>query len=300
MKSRLHSDEVTISADFARRLVMHQFPEWGNLSIRSFNGPGTDHALFRLGHSLVLRFPRIPGAVSQIAKEQAWLPRLARELPLPVPLPIAQGSPGPGFPWPWAVYRWLPGRVLPFSKIRNVDELVSGLVCFLRILREIEPPPELLAGEHNGGRGAPLASRDERVLAGLRALSGDINVESAARIWTGALRAPPHKGRAVMLHGDINSGNLLFKRGRLAAVIDFGCLGAGDPACDLAIAWSFLDAPARQLFRERLEVSDAEWERGRGWALSVALIALPYYRHTHPFQAEISAHTIQAVLEGTR
>ncbi|MEV4163768.1 phosphotransferase [Nonomuraea dietziae] len=59
----------------------------------------------------------------------------------------------------------------------------------------------------------------------------------------------------------------MLKDGQLAAVIDFGTCGVGDPACDLAIAWTLLTAHSRQAFRERLSVDDARWARGRGWAL---------------------------------
>src|SRR5205807_989280 len=55
--------------------------------------------------------------------------------------------------------------------------------------------------------------------------------------------------------------------GQLTAVIDFGTCGVGDPACDLAIAWTLLTAEGRQAFRERLPAGPAEWARGRGWAL---------------------------------
>jgi aminoglycoside phosphotransferase (APT) family kinase protein len=58
----------------------------------------------------------------------------------------------------------------------------------------------------------------------------------------------------------------------LAAVIDFGTCGVGDPACDLAIAWTLLTAEGRQVFRERLSVGEAEWARGRGWALWKTLV----------------------------
>jgi aminoglycoside phosphotransferase (APT) family kinase protein len=59
----------------------------------------------------------------------------------------------------------------------------------------------------------------------------------------------------------------LLRDGRLAAVIDFGTCGVGDPSCDLAIAWTLLTAEGREAFRERLSVGDAMWARGRGWAL---------------------------------
>jgi aminoglycoside phosphotransferase (APT) family kinase protein len=38
-----------------------------------------------------------------------------------------------------------------------------------------------------------------------------------------------------------------------------------------------LDADTRDVFRSALSVDDATWARARGWALSQALIALPYY-----------------------
>ena len=68
-------------------------------------------------------------------------------------------------------------------------------------------------------------------------------------------------------HGDLAQGNILLADGNLAAVIDFGTCGVGDPACDLAIAWSLLTPDGRQAFRRRLSVDEATWARGRGWAL---------------------------------
>jgi len=65
--------------------------------------------------------------------------------------------------------------------------------------------------------------------------------------------------------------------GRLRAVIDFGCLGVGDPACDVMVAWKVLSADTRDIFRVELSVDEATWARGRGWALSHGLMALSYY-----------------------
>ena len=52
----------------------------------------------------------------------------------------------------------------------------------------------------------------------------------------------------------------------------------------------------REVYRAALGVDDATWERGRGWALSVALIALPYYRHTNPAITASSRLVIDQVL----
>ena len=48
----------------------------------------------------------------------------------------------------------------------------------------------------------------------------------------------------VWFHGDVATGNLLIRDGRLAAVLDFGSSGVGDPACDTVIAWTFLSGTA--------------------------------------------------------
>ena len=73
-------------------------------------------------------------------------------------------------------------------------------------------------------------------------------------------------------HGDIAPGNLLVQDGALSAVIDFGCSCVGDPACDLAIAWTTFRGPSRAAFRTALPLDDETWARGRGWALWKALI----------------------------
>jgi aminoglycoside phosphotransferase (APT) family kinase protein len=91
------------------------------------------------------------------------------------------------------------------------------------------------------------------------------------------LLAHEWKGAPVWIHGDLDARNVLVQDDRLSGVIDFGCLSIGDPACDVAVVWKMLSAGTRDSFRTELAVDDATWARSRGWALSQALIALPYY-----------------------
>ena len=74
------------------------------------------------------------------------------------------------------------------------------------------------------------------------------------------------------MHGDITNSNLLVQNGQLCAVLDFGCSAVGDPACDLAIAWTFFAGESREAFRSALAFDEGTWARGRGWALWKALI----------------------------
>ena len=81
------------------------------------------------------------------------------------------------------------------------------------------------------------------------------------------LRARTGRGDPVWIHGDLQPGNLVVDDGRLVAVIDWGALGVGDPAPDVAAAlWTFTGA-ARDAYREAVCPDDATWLRACGWAL---------------------------------
>jgi aminoglycoside phosphotransferase (APT) family kinase protein len=100
----------------------------------------------------------------------------------------------------------------------------------------------------------------------------------------------------VWVHGDLLPGNLLVVDGRLSAVIDFGCLNVGDPACDLQPAWNVFTGASRARFRAELAADDASWSRGRGWALAQAVTALAYYRDTNPGMVRQASHALAQLL----
>ena len=130
---------------------------------------------------------------------------------------------------------------------------------------------------HNAFRGEALVRRDEATRASIDALRGEIDADAATAAWDEALAAPAWDRAPVWHHGDLDVRNLLVTDGRLSGVIDFGCLGAADPACDVAVAWKVLPAEERGRFRNALSVDDATWMRARGWVVSQAVMALSYY-----------------------
>jgi aminoglycoside phosphotransferase (APT) family kinase protein len=115
------------------------------------------------------------------------------------------------------------------------------------------------------------------VRASIAALHDEIDVDAVTAAWEEVLRAPEWQRPPVWIHGDLDARNVLVEDGRLSAVIDWGSLGVGDPACDVMVAWKLLSADTRGMFREALSVDDSTWTRGHGWALSQALNALSYY-----------------------
>jgi len=292
----MHADEVEVDEGLAARLVAAQFPRWAGLPLTPVPSAGTDNALFRLGDDMIVRLPRIPGATEQAEKEQRWLPYLAPFLPLAIPEPLAMGEAALGYPWRWSVYRWLDGEVARASRIADRRQVALDLADFISQLHRIDATDGPLPGEHNSWRGEPLGARNDETREALRALEDSFDAPTVTETWEAALAAPPWAGPPVWVHGDLLSENLLAVDGHLSAVIDFGCLGVGDPACDAMAAWTYLSAAERGAFREALEVDNATWVRARGWALSFGLIALPYYRQTNPVLASIAQHAIDEVL----
>ncbi len=61
-------------------------------------------------------------------------------------------------------------------------------------------------------------------------------------------------------------------------------------------AWDPLDAASRERFRRETGVDDATWARGRGWALSVAAMALPYYRDNNPGMFRFALRLVDEVM----
>jgi aminoglycoside phosphotransferase (APT) family kinase protein len=294
--AKMHANEVETDVDLVRRLIAAQFPHWAGLPIQPVPSAGTDNALYRLGVDMVARMPRIHWAVGQVEKETIWLPRLASHLPFAITLPLAMGEPGEGYPWHWSVCSWLEGENATLEDLSDSRRTVKDLAKFITALHRIDPTGGPPPGQHNSFRGVPLAARDTMTRTAIAALDGMIESVSATEAWEAALQAPAWQDAPVWIHGDIQSGNLLFRGGRLSAVIDFGCLGVGDPACDLIVAWNFLTAELREEFRRAIQVDEDTWRRGRGWALSVALVALPYYKDTNPALAGNSFYTIKEVL----
>lgn len=291
----MHADEVHTDVALVSALLAAQFPRWAELPIDPVPSSGTDNALFRLGSNMVVRLPRIHWAVEQVAKEQRWLAALAPHLPLAIPTPLALGEPDLGYPWHWSICHWLDGEAVTPASMADRKRAAIDLAGFLAALQRVDatdgPPP----GPHNSNRGEALAERDASTRQAIAALQGEIDGDAVTAAWDASLQAPPWPRPPVWIHGDLAASNLLARNGRLGAVIDFGCLGVGDPAVDLMIAWEFL-APARELFRTTLAVDDATWARGRGWALTTALVALPYYRDTNPVLVASARQRIDAVL----
>jgi aminoglycoside phosphotransferase (APT) family kinase protein len=295
----LHHNELPVDGALVRTLLTEQCPEWADLPL-AYAGSGTDNTMFRLGDDLLVRLPRTPDNEPSVRREQKWLPRLAPRLTLAVPEPVFAGTPTSDFPLAWSVYRWIEGAPPGPETVEDWAAFGTDLAAFVRELHGLDLMGATRADGLDGYRGGILRSFDpsvSRCFAECRDTVGaSLDVATLERLWRAALDLPQPSGPHVWLHSDLRPANLLVRDGRLRAVIDFGALAIGFPDAEHAPVWD-LPAPARQAYRNSLDLDDLTWSRARAWAIGVGVVGLAYYWSTYPeFVAECQAR-LRAILD---
>jgi aminoglycoside phosphotransferase (APT) family kinase protein len=179
--------------------------------------------------------------------------------------------------------------------ISDWSSIASTLAEFLTALHRVDylggPEP----GPHNFFRGSPLSVYGDETAAAIEVLGTEIDHPAVERVWSTAT-ATHWTQRPAWFHGDVAPTNLLTCKGQLAAVIDFGTSGVGDPACDTVIAWTHLDTSSRATFQRIIGLDSDTWARGRGWALWKALITLTDQLDSND---DVGASISRAIINGT-
>lgn len=284
--STIPAAEWRLDSDLVRLLVVEQCPSWAGLAVEPFAN-GWDNAMFTLGDKHLVRLPRRAAAVPLLAGEIRWLPELAGRLPVPVPRPVFVGRPSPTFPHPWSVVDRLsgtPAASIPASARTPAADDLADFLLDLHHRAPVDAPANPVRGialdspslAHRA-RARLAAQPSDGQHSDAQTCAGHASRETLTRRWDAWSSAPRWPGPALWLHGDLHPLNILLTgTGGLAAIIDWGDLTAGDPACDAASAWLMFDAPGRRRVIERLTDDgryDASlWDRARAWALHLALI----------------------------
>jgi aminoglycoside phosphotransferase (APT) family kinase protein len=302
--------DIALDRELVTRLIAQQHPDLLARGELRLVANGWDNALYRLGHDYCIRLPRRSVAAELVANEQRWLPAFARRVSVPLPVPVRVGRPSDAYPWPWSICPWFEGTPVSDVPADRRSELVPELAEFIAQLHTQAPAASagesqpIEAAPYNPVRGVPLAMRSatvlERLATGVIPRSG-----SLLALWNELVETPVWRGPALWLHADLHPANLLMRRdhpdapARLAAVLDFGDLTAGDPATDLAAGWLVFDQDARAEFRTRVTAltgaDDDTWRRARGWALSMAT-AMALHSDDNPRMASAGRHTLEQVL----
>jgi aminoglycoside phosphotransferase (APT) family kinase protein len=276
--------------------VADQFPDWAGLEVRPVAQSGWDNHTFQLGERLLIRCPSARRYEVQVARDHRWLPFLRQGLSIAVPCPVAMGRPGRGYPFAWSVLEWIEGETALASPDLDLDQLALDLGTTLAQLQSLDATDAPRPGPASFHRGASPRMYEAQALAAIDTLPPPFAGADLTAIWhrcTGSSWLGP----PVWLHGDVAPDNVLVRNGRLAALIDFGQMAAGDPSCDFAIAWQLFAPPARAALRHASGVDHDTWRRGAAWALWKAAIRLAGHVSSTQSQLEMARATLRAILD---
>ena len=262
-----------ITVDLVNKLIKDQFPEWSNLEIKPVENMGNDNRTFHLGDNLSVRLPSRECYALQSLKEQTWLPKLKSCLSVKVPEIVAKGCKSADYPYTWSICSWIDGKTANKDRIINLNNFAKDLAEFLISLQKIDTEGAPIAGSHNFYRGGDINVYDEEYRGLVENIAPKINLDKNVilEIWDLALSSKWTK-YPVWVHGDLAPTNIIVLDGNLEAVIDFGILGIGDPACDLTMYWTFFEGESRKIFKDVMNLDEDTWNRARGWAIWKCLI----------------------------
>ncbi len=271
----MNDKSIMPTLDLAHKLIAEQFPEYAGLPITDVEKQGHDNRTYRLGSDMLIRMPTAESYALKVPKEQALLPQLAKRLSLSIPAPIKIGKRSADYPYPFSIYKWLPGKSINLLMLTEQEKelLAFDLAKFLKELQAITDVEGVEPGQHNWWRGDHVSVYDKGAREQIAELADLINSNQALGLWDKACSTQWNK-TPVWIHGDFAIGNMLMVGGKLSAVIDFGGIAVGDPACDLVIAWTYLSGKARGIFMREMGLDADTWLRAGAWALWKATFEL--------------------------
>jgi aminoglycoside phosphotransferase (APT) family kinase protein len=206
-------------------------------------------------------------------------------------MPVATGEPAEGYPFPWLIFKWIEGDDMQHLGSADFDQLARDVAAFIIALESIDVTGAPVGGRH-GGR---MSADDKTVRECIHVLRDKIDAERALSIWEAALEAGPWSSTPVWVHGDLLPGNVIVRDCRVAGIIDWSSLGAGDPACELMLAWA-LPPGARALYRCLLPFDEASWARARGLVVEQAVSFITYYAKSIPEGVAMASRRLNALL----
>jgi aminoglycoside phosphotransferase (APT) family kinase protein len=262
-----------------RALVQSSFPDLAHAKIRSARTHGTDNYIYRIDNDLALRIARSDeSAPALICREQVALKEL-NDLSLQTPKFLARGLLPKPDNRPWVICTWLEGKSAELAAYKATEADAKRLALFLLDLQGCRKEPASEPAPDNHWRGVGLAKRDTPTRKAIVTLSDEFDAAKLRRLWHASVNAASCPRRDyTWIHGDLHTGNLVVSEGALTGVIDWGLSAIGDPACDLMAGFTVFEGAARDAFANAMKASEADWLRGRGWALSTSVIALAHYR----------------------
>ncbi len=244
-----------INLELTRILIKQQFPQYSYLEIKAVDNQGHDNRTFRLGDKMLIRLPSAEKYAAKVMIEQKWLPKLAPFISLKIPKPIHLGIPSKHYSYNWSIYEWIEGKSLNQIPKNELD--LEGIACdlanFIKELHKIDTNGAPKAGTHNFCRGLHIEVYEKDAKENIQKLKNIIDSNKALLILEEAMNSRWER-KSVWIHGDLAIGNILLKGKKINAIIDFGGMAIGDPACDLVLYWNLFEKKSAEIFKSELNL----------------------------------------------
>lgn len=280
--------EISIDKDLVKKLIRDQFSNLSNLEL-SFVDEGWDNVNYKLGSEYLVRLPKRKIGAELIKNEIYYLKDLAPKLSIAIPAPLFIGQATDYYKWNWTILPWFEGQSADLDKPK--DNQAIELVEFLKELhsQKITNPPI------NSNRGVPLADKEKALNPRIERIRRnteffDYHIDT---LWNDALSAELSTD-IKLLHGDLHARNIVVDNGQIKAIIDWGDIGSGDPATDLASLWMLFKSKAVRNEALRIYGADeALKKRSIGWAIYFATVLLDTGMESNTRHAEMGSFTFK-------
>lgn len=290
----LHENEYRVDGELVSRLLADQIPEWSSLPLERVESSGTVNVVYRLGDDMLVRLPRTRDFSSGPKHEARWMPLFESIEPLRVPRYLALGRPSMEYPSHWSVLEWIDGTTSNSTTLADLHQAATTLGEFVVALRQIPTDGAPRGGNY---RGFGLSRVDSDLRGWAYRLPNDIDRDRVLDVWESCLLADEWGGPPTWFHSDLKGDNLIASAGKLVAVIDWEGCTAADPCADYLAAWWLFDGESRETFRSACDAEQSDWQRGKGWALHMAVVAIPYYGESNPGFANQARRALCEILQ---
>lgn len=205
-------------------------------------------------------------AVGVLEKEFLVL-EVAREAGIRVARPILWAPDGSGFGRPYSVVEFVAGEMVfaPADLDRYIDQYATQLARIHQVDTE-GAELEFLPQKR------PYCAEVER----WPEMVNDNLIEGEIREVLASTRIEPSRNKRVLVHGDFWPGNVLWRGGELAAVIDWEDAAVGEPLLDFAqsrseVAWIFGQEGLERFTARYQALVDVDYGMLPYWDLCAAL-----------------------------
>lgn len=283
MTQKWHAD-IDVTLEIAKHCIEEQFPQLLPINEIKCIGEGWDNKVFLINQKNIFRFPRRKIAVELIERETTVLDNLYGKIDIAIPEPNYKGKPTYYYPYPFQGYAMLPGISACHAQL-SFEQRIKSLPVLTRFLKQLHA----FTAEQAYAIGARSQVFDRidipKTSTTLRERLAQIEELKICSINTKQfeyeiaavkdLKMPEHD--YCLVHGDLYCRHLLFNRGQLSAIIDWGDVGINNKAVDLAVIWEFYPAEYHaQFFAEYGAVDEITWQYARFLALYGSALLIAY------------------------